>query len=288
MFVFLKYNLLEEIQLIKKIYENVLEKTPLVHSITNYVTVNDCANIVLAAGGSPIMADGIEEVEEINSICDALVINIGTLNETVIKAMIKTGKKANEIGNPVILDPVAVGASAFRRETTFRLLEEIQFSVIRGNASEIKTIYEGSGTMSGVDAKEEDKVDEKNIDHWVALCKDLSKKTDSVIALSGAIDIVADHDRASIVYNGHPFMSKITGTGCMLTNVIGTYCGANKKTIFDSTLLAVASMGLAGELAFKKLQEVDGGTASYRMFLIDAMSKMNDETLKGGLKIESR
>ncbi|WP_130805877.1 hydroxyethylthiazole kinase [Senegalia massiliensis] len=272
----------------KEIYENVQHTTPLVHSITNYVTVNDCANIVLAAGGSPIMADGIEEVAEINSICDALVINIGTLNERVIKSMIKAGKKANEIGNPVILDPVAVGASQFRNEVTFKLLEEIQFSVIRGNASEIKTIYEGSGTTSGVDANEEDKVEEKSLDNMITLCKNLSKKTGAIIALTGAIDIVASDKNANIIYNGHYLMSKVTGTGCMLTNVIGTYCGANKNNILDSTSIAVAHMGLAGEVAFKKLQKADGGTSSYRMFLIDEISKMNYKKLKEGANIENR
>lgn len=272
----------------KEVYENVGEKTPLVHSITNYVTVNDCANIVLAAGGSPIMADGIEEVEEINSICDSLVINIGTLNERVIKAMIAAGKKANEIGNPVILDPVAVGASTFRNETTFKLLEEIHFSVIRGNASEIKAIYEGSGTTSGVDANAEDKIEEENLQAMVTLCKHLSKKTGAVIALTGAIDIVANHEKANVIYNGNPLMSKITGTGCMLTNVVATYCGANKNTILDASTLAVAHMGLAGELAFKKLQEIDGGTSTYRMLLIDEISKMNYEKLKGGINIENR
>ena len=124
-----------------KIYQNIQNQTPLVHTITNYVTVNDCANIVLAVGGSPIMADSVLEVEEITSICSALVVNIGTLNERVIESMIKAGKKANEIDNPTILDPVGVGASKLRRETTFKLLEEVDFSIISGNASEIKTIY---------------------------------------------------------------------------------------------------------------------------------------------------
>lgn len=143
-----------------KIYQNIQNQTPLVHTITNYVTVNDCANIVLAVGGSPIMADSVLEVEEITSICSALVVNIGTLNERVIESMIKAGKKANEIDNPTILDPVGVGASKLRRETTFKLLEEVDFSIISGNASEIKTIYKEDGTTSGVDANEEDKIQE--------------------------------------------------------------------------------------------------------------------------------
>ncbi len=271
-----------------KIYENVRKKTPLVHSITNNVTVNDCANIVLAVGGSPIMADAIEEVEEITSICNALVINIGTLNTNVIGAMVKSGKRSNEIGNPVVLDPVAVGASKLRSETIDHLLKEINFSVIRGNASEIKSIYKGGKTSSGVDADEEDKIDEKNLDSMIKMCKNLSGRTGAIIVLTGAMDIVANENKASIISNGHPLMSKVTGTGCMITNVIGAYCGANKYNLFRATTLAVAHMGLAGEIAFNKLQKIDGGTSTYRMLLIDAVSQIDDKILKEGVKIENR
>lgn len=272
----------------RNIYEKLQEKIPLVHCITNYVTVNDCANTILAAGGSPIMADSILEVEEITSICNALVINIGTLNERVIESMIKAGKKSNEVGNPAILDPVGVGASTLRRETTFKLLKEISFSVISGNASEIISIYKESGTTSGVDANEEDKIDKENLNKMVQMCKDLSKRTGAIISLTGAIDIVASPDKANVVFNGNPLMSRVSGTGCMLSTVIGAYCGANKNDIFNATTLAVAHMGLAGEIAFKRLEEVQGGTSSYRIFLIDAMSQINYEILKEGIKIEAR
>lgn len=271
-----------------KIYENLKNKIPLVHIITNYVTVNDCANIILAVGGSPIMADSIIEVEEITSICNALVINIGTLNERVIDSMIKAGKKANKIGNPTILDPVGVGASKLRRETTFELLKQIDFSIISGNASEIKTIYKESGKTSGVDANEEDQIEEGNLGEMVEMCKELSKRTGSIISLTGAIDIVAHVNKANVIYNGNPLMSKVSGTGCMLSAVIAAYCGANKDDLFNATTLAVAHMGLAGEIAFEKLTEVQGGTSSYRIFIIDAISQINYEKLKEGVKIETR
>ena len=132
--------------------ENVHSKMPLIHNITNYVTVNDVANVLLACGGSPIMADESEEVEDITSICGGLNINIGTLNRHTIPAMFKAGKKANELGHPVLLDPVGVGASSLRTDTAKQLLEEIHFSVIRGNISEIKTLAAGSGSTRGVDA----------------------------------------------------------------------------------------------------------------------------------------
>lgn len=272
----------------KKIYENLQEKTPLVHCITNYVTVNDCANIVLAVGGSPIMADSILEVEEVTSICNVLVINIGTLNERVIESMLNASKKANEIGNPTILDPVGVGASILRRETTFKLIEETTFSIISGNASEIKTIYREGGKTSGVDANEEDKIEEGNLDKMVQMCKDLSRRTGSIISLTGSIDIVANPDKAKIIYNGNPLMSKVTGTGCMLSTVVGAYCGANRDDLFNATTLAVAHMGLAGEIAFKKLEEINGATSTYRMLLIDSISQIDYKILKEGIKIETR
>ena len=272
----------------RKIYENLQEKTPLVHCITNYVTVNDCANIILAAGGSPIMADSIIEVEEITSICNALVINIGTLNERVIESMIKAGKVGNQIGNPTILDPVGVGASTLRRETTFKLLEGVSFSIISGNASEIKTIYKESGTTNGVDANEEDKIEQENLDSMVQMCKELSKRTGAIVSLTGAIDIVASSHKANVIYNGNPLMSKVSGTGCMLSAIIGAYCGASKSDLLNATTLAVAHMGLAGEVAFKRLEEMKGGTSSYKTLLIDAISQINYEILKEGVRIETR
>lgn len=272
----------------EKIFENVNKKTPLVHCITNYVTVNDCANILLACGGSPIMADDAGEVEDITSICNSLVINIGTLNERTVTSMLKAGKKANELNHTVVLDPVGAGASAMRTNTVFKLLDEVKFSVIRGNISEIKTVYQGSGTTKGVDADMNDAVNDNNIDEAIAFAKKLSEKTGTVIAITGAIDIVADSKKAYVIRNGKALMSKITGTGCMLTCVIAAFCAANPETLLDAAAAAVSTMGLCGELAYEKLQQVNGGTSTYRTYLIDEMSKMNAEIFNGGAKIESR
>lgn len=272
----------------KEILENVEKRMPLVHNITNYVTVNDCANILLACGGSPIMADDIDEVEEITSICNALVINIGTLNERTIASMIKAGKKANDLNHPVVLDPVGTGASKLRTDTTFRLLDEVNFSVIRGNISEIKTVFLGSGNTKGVDADISDRITDENLDEAIDFAKKLSKKTNSVIVITGEIDIVADSEKAYVIKNGHPMMSKITGTGCMLTSVIGAFCGANDNNILEACAAAICAMGLCGEFAFNKVKESDGGTSSFKMHLIDYMSKLNYQMLKEGSKIESR
>ncbi|HBR01371.1 MAG TPA: hydroxyethylthiazole kinase [Ruminiclostridium sp.] len=272
----------------KEILKNVQEKTPLVHCITNYVTVNDVANVLLACGGSPIMADDINDAEDITSICNALVINIGTLNERTIATMLNTGKKANALSHPAVLDPVGAGASALRTSAAFKLLETVNFSVIRGNISEIKTISHGSGTTKGVDADVSDAITEKNLDEAISFAKKLSARTDSIIVITGAIDIVADAQKAYIVRNGHPLMSKVSGTGCMLTAIIAAYCAANSDNMLEAAAAAVCVMGLSGEMAYDRLIRTDGGTSSYRIYIIDAVGKMNGEVLEGGMKVESR
>ncbi len=172
-------------------FENLRRTCPLIHNITNYVTVNDCANMVLACGASPIMADDAAEVEDITTICGGLNINIGTLNSRTITSMLLAGKKANALGHPVVLDPVGAGASpcAPRRPTA---CWEVKFTVIRGNISEVKTLASGSGTTKGVDADVADKVTEENLDSAVAFAKAFAAKTGAVVAITGAIDIVAD------------------------------------------------------------------------------------------------
>lgn len=275
-----------------KMFDNIIEKVksknPLIHCITNYVTVNDVANILLACGASPIMADDIQEVEEITSICNGLTINIGTLNARTIESMILAGKRANELELITVLDPVGAGASIFRTETTLRLLSKVNFSVIRGNISEIKTVYQGSGATKGVDASVSDVVTEDNINDVIDLAKELSKKTKAVIAITGAIDIVANEDKVYIIRNGHPIMSRITGTGCMLSALIAAYCAASQTNILEAVAIAIVSEGLAGEQAYAKTAALDAGTSTFRMNLIDEVSKMTDSKLLEGMKIEVR
>lgn len=213
----------------QKMLENVRGKCPLIHNITNYVTVNDCANIVLACGASPIMSDDQSEVEEITTICGGLNINIGTLNKRTIESMFLAGKRANALSHPVVLDPVGAGASKLRTETAQKLLEEVKFTVIRGNISEVKTLASGSGTTKGVDADVADKVSEENLDSAVAFAKAFAEKTDAVVAITGAIDIVADGRKAYCIRNGHPMMSSITGTGCQLSAMTAAYVTANPE-----------------------------------------------------------
>ena len=261
-----------------ELLDNVRRRRPLIHSITNYVTVNDCANILLACGGSPIMADDIGEVEEITALCGGLNINIGTLNARTIPAMLAAGKKANELGHPAVLDPVGAGASALRTDTALRLLEQVRFSVIRGNISEIKTLALGRGTTLGVDADVGDAVTEDALAEAVRFARGFAKKTGAVIAVTGAIDIVANAERAYCIFNGHPMMSSVTGTGCQLSAMTAAFVTANPDRVPEAAAAAVCAMGVCGELAHRRLGERDGN-ASYRNYIIDAVYRLNGNTL---------
>ena len=265
--------------MMKEMLENVRKNCPLVHNITNYVTVNDCANVLLACGGSPIMSDDVDEVEEITSICGGLNINIGTLNQRTIPAMHKAGKKANALGHPVVLDPVGAGASGLRTKTAKDLIDAVKFTVIRGNISEIKALALGEGGARGVDADVADKVTEENLAQAVAFAKEFAKKTEAVIAITGAIDIVADGEKAYCIYNGHPMMSSITGTGCQLSAVTAAYVTANPEYPLEAAAAAVCLMGVCGEKAHARLTEQDGN-ATYRNYIIDAIFNLTGEELE--------
>ena len=267
--------------------ENVRKNVPLVHNITNYVTVNDVANVLLACGGSPIMSDEPEDVEDITTICGGLNINIGTLNKSSIEGMYRAGKRANELGHVVLLDPVGAGASALRTNTAVGLMDKIKFNVIRGNISEIKTLALGSGTTKGVDADVADAVTEESLDSAVKFAKDLAKKTGSIIAITGAIDLVADSDRCYVIRNGRPEMGRITGTGCQLSGMMTAFLVANPEAPLDAAAAAVCTMGLAGEIGWSSMQEGDGNT-TYRNRIIDAIFNMDGKTLDEGAKYEIR
>lgn len=254
------------------------DREPLVHCITNYVTVNDCANALLAIGGSPIMSDEIKDATEIAGIASALVINIGTLNERTVETMVAAGQAANKNNVPVVLDPVGVGATKYRTEVTKLLLEKVNFTVIRGNISEIGAIYKGHSSGRGVDAGAMDMMDVNDI---ADMAKKLSEKTGAVIAVTGKVDVVADKDNAYAIYNGSHYMSKITGSGCMLSCVLGAFVGAI-ETRLEAVVCGVSAMGIAGEIAEKKMS----GTGSFRVAMIDGLSNMCENIFNEGNKIE--
>lgn len=270
----------------KQTLEHIRKQKPLVHCITNFVTVNDCANIILAAGGTPTMAHDIREVEEIVSVASALVLNLGTVGD--IDAMVLAGKRANAQRKPIVLDPVAAGASRLRNESSARLLKELRLSVIRGNISEIKALATGHADTRGVDAGDKDAVTKENLGSACQMAKDFAKATGAVIAISGRLDIVADESRACVITNGCTEMARITGSGCMLTALIGTFAGAQPDDIYTAAVEAVSAMGLCGEWARHRMLIHEEGTASFRTHLIDAMSLLTDAQLERGQRIENR
>lgn len=267
---------------------DLLRKTmPLIHNITNYVTVNDVANILLACGGSPIMSDEAEDVEDITSICNGLNINIGTLHKSSIEGMLRAGKKANDLHHPILLDPVGAGASKFRTETALGLMQELNLAVIRGNISEIKTLALGNGTTKGVDADVSDAVTEENLEQAIEFVKAFSKKTGTIIAVTGRIDLVTDGNRCYVIRNGRPEMGKITGTGCQLSGMMTAFITANPDEMLEAAAAAVCAMGLAGEIGWSRMQTGDGN-ATYRNRIIDAIYNMTGDILEKGANYKVR
>ncbi|MDO4976873.1 MAG: hydroxyethylthiazole kinase [Eubacteriales bacterium] len=270
-----------------KMLENVQAKTPLVHNITNYVTVNDVANVILASGGSPIMSAEPKDVYDITSICGGLNINIGTLTTDSIEAMFIAGERAGELGHQILLDPVGAGASALRTNTAVELMEKLNLTVVRGNISEIKTLAMGSGTTKGVDADVADAVTEENLDQAVTFLKDFAKKAGTVVAITGAIDLVSDGEKCYVIRNGRPEMGRITGTGCQLSGMMTAFLVANPDQPLEAAAAAVCTMGLAGEIGWTYMQDGDGNS-TYRNRIIDAVYNMTPEKLNEGAKYEVR
>ena len=273
--------------MLKECFDNVRKSVPLVHNITNYVTVNDVANIILACGASPIMSDEPDDVTDITSICSSLNINIGTLHKSSIEAMYLAGKRANELGHPILLDPVGAGASALRTNTAVGLMEQLQLTVIRGNISEIKTLANGNGTTKGVDADVTDKVTDDTLDEAILFVKKFAAQSKAIIAVTGAIDLVSDGTRCYVIRNGRPEMGQITGTGCQLSGMLTAFLCANPDHILDAVAAAVCVMGTAGEIAWENMRPEDGN-ATYRSRIIDAVCNLTGEELERRADYEVR
>lgn len=255
----------------------VRDISPLVHCITNYVTVNDCANAILAIGASPIMADDIDEVEDITSISSALVINIGTLNSRTIKSALCAGKKANELNIPVIFDPVGAGASKLRNEAVGHILSRVRISIIRGNLSELAFISGLQVSTKGVDSSEAD-LDKDPV--WVS--KRVAQMYGCTAAITGAVDTISDSTRCVQLSNGHPMLSAVTGSGCLTSALTGVFAGAVKDSLI-AACSAILTTSVAGELAYEKSGKL--GTGSFHISLIDHISTMSEETMLKYAKI---
>lgn len=264
----------------------VKQNKPLVHCITNYVTINDVANMILASGGNPVMAENPKEVADIVKNAQALYLNLGMISDLKLEAMINAGKCANENNIPIVFDPVGVGATQYRKDAVKRLLKEVHMTVIRGNVSEIKCLASFNVQQKGIDSNEEDLIISDTLDDMIPFLKAFSKHIGSIISVSGPIDIITDGNQAYCIYNGHPMMSRITGTGCQLSGLTASFVGANKDQ-FMASVAAVITMGLAGEIAHHHLKEYEGNS-TYRNLIIDTVFNMDKDTIERGEKYECR
>ena len=258
--------------------------SPLVHCITNYVTVNDVANVLLAIGARPIMADDPEEVEEITALCAGLCLNIGTLNARTIPSMLAAGKHARALGHPVVLDPVGAGASKLRTEIALRILDEVHPTVVRGNISEIRTLAIGSGTTQGVDANAADAVTEENLAATADFLRGFAARAEVIVVVTGAIDLVTDGVTVYAVRNGRAEMGRVTGSGCQLSALLAAALAVEPLGLLASVAETVALMGVAGEIACAQMGERDGN-ATYRTRIIDSIYCMMDEELSAHSRI---
>ena len=305
--------------------KDLRERAPRVHCITNYVTAGDVANLVLAAGGSPIMAQGRREVEDVTSICHSLVLNMGTLEKRTVKAMLLAGRRAKELGHPVILDPVGVTSSSYRRQSALGVLEGVKPDIIRGNESEIRALEQAlrglePGNTAGVAASPAGGEAER-----LGAVRALAERTGAVVVMTGAADLIAGHTHIYRIENGSPMMGRITGGGCMLDGLLGAFCGsvfleeresagkaetagrenaaqeteagsdgASRKTavriprerLEAAAAAAVSAHGICGEIAEACVRRTGSGTGSFRMYFMDAMSRLDDEALERGKRIE--
>lgn len=258
---------------IVKVLGDVREKTPLVQAITNYVTINDCANILLCFGASPAMCEAEEEVEEFVNLISALYINIGTLTKEQEKAALLAVKRAAELNKPVVLDPVACGAISRKNQIVHKLLENGKVSVIKGNIGEIKFLAGCAGKVRGVDSIDDG-------EGAVEACKKLAKSYGTVVAATGKTDIITDGERTCLIDNGTPMLTLVTGAGCMAGALTAATAGVSEDR-FISTTAAILAMGLAGEKAEGALEKALPG--SFRVKLFDYIyATTGEDILKGG------
>ncbi|MBM7624574.1 hydroxyethylthiazole kinase [Sporohalobacter salinus] len=257
----------------EEILSRVKEKQPLVHHITNNVTVNDCANITLHWGGLPVMAYAKEEVAEMVEAAQALVLNIGTLDQSQVEAMIKAGRAAKQLGVPIIFDPVGVGATSFRTEMARRILDELQIAVIKGNQGEISILAESQGEVKGVESI-------GDYEGIITNAQRLAVEEDTVVVVSGAEDIVTNGEVVYKVNNGHSLLGQVVGTGCMLGSTLGVFAGVSDDYL-TASLIAVTAYGTVGKIASKRSTK----PASYKLAFLDSVSEMTDEKINKNQKV---
>jgi len=256
-----------------EIRHQVKAEKPLIHCITNHISINDCANVVLSVGAKPIMAEHPAEVCEITALSKALAVNLGNINDTRMESILLSGKTAKKKDIPSIIDIVGVACSNLRLDFTNKFILECHPSVIKGNMSELKALCGIESGAKGIDVGEKDTVTKDNLDQYIPMLKTLSLKTDSVVAATGVVDIITDGRDTYLIKNGCEMLSMITGTGCML-NVL-TAAFISTKSIMGGTILATALMGICGEIS-----QNEKGTATFRTTLLDTLFTLSDFNLK--------
>jgi hydroxyethylthiazole kinase len=259
---------------LKKLLTRIREEKPLVHNITNYVVMNFTANTLLAMGASPVMAHAPNEVEEMVSLARALVINIGTLSDPWIEAMLLAGRKANSKGLPIVFDPVGSGATSLRTGTTRRIVQELKLAIIRGNASEILSIGSPGTVTKGVDSLHD-------VDQVAEMAKATARQTGAVVAVTGKVDLITDGTRVIRCRNGHALMGHVTGMGCAATATIAAFAAVTPDAM-EAAAAGLAFFGLAGEMAADKAQS----PGSFMIALIDALYNMTPEDLQARALLE--
>ncbi|MBA4492900.1 hydroxyethylthiazole kinase [Paenactinomyces guangxiensis] len=262
--------------------EKVRRERPLVHNITNLVVTNIAANALLALGASPVMAYAKEEVADMAGIANGLSLNMGTLDEAVVEAMLIAGRAANEAGVPVVFDPVGVGATPYRNEVAKKITEELNISVLRGNAAEIGVLLGAGGEVKGVDAA-------SATDSLGDFMKQYAKKKDCVVIATGKTDLVTDGDTIWQLHNGHELLTKITGSGCMATAILGAFAGiagkeADVKSFAEASMAALTCYNVAGELAAEK----SNGPGTFQAALFDALFKLEGERVNKRARVTVR
>lgn len=270
---------------LQQLLARLRERHPLVLGIANYVTANDCANALLALGAAPVLGDDPGDVAELADRCDALFLNLGTPTRPSLVAMDAAARRANKLGRPVVLDPVGAGATRFRTDAARHLLAERRIAVVSGNASEIKALADGAGETRGVDAAATDAVTDATLADWAARARRFAAQVNAVVAISGAIDIVADARRAVALRNGTPRMATVTGSGCMRNALMAAFLGIAPEDPFLSAQAAACLFGIAGELAEEAMQPADGN-ATYRNRLIDAVERLSAADIARRARLE--
>ena len=252
----------------------IRERKPLIHQITNYVVMNETANATLALGHLPVMAHALQEVEEMASAASALVLNIGTLSDDWVEAMLLAGRAANRAGAPLVLDPVGAGATRYRTETSRRLLRDLDVAVVRGNSAEIATLAGRAAEIRGVEAV--------GAAGGPELARDAARALGCVAAVTGPVDHVSDGEQTISVSNGHELLGTVTGTGCMSTAITGCFLAVRPDDPLEAAAEALVAFGVAGEEAAKKAK----GPGSFHVALYDALYGLDPDKLDKQAKIQ--